>query len=454
MRNFFVIFVILLFLSACGGECKKDVDCSPRLAFSVSCIDKVCEYTAIPNQCGNLLCEPPENRCSCPADCKPPCVGKVLNSQFLTQQCIQNQCLEDVAPNLVKPISVSAEQTGGGDRFKFDTLYNQPFNMKKDTFDVVLSLSLLAPQNRDHHIISMELTGTTRDGRTITIAQQPVDKYLWSAGSSIEENLIFDFTTAELEGELSSIVLKVQYEYSIVQAGKKTPRQATLQNRYKEKLVFVNPSAVYQCPASCDDKNAGTKDSCGPQTDYFCRHEPIPNACGNFKCDGNENKCTCPQDCGVCSGSAGAYLDFVCKSNKCVAQLKSGVLVQPSFIFDDRSLTIVQLNNNYKYNNPFDITKDKFELDFKVYRQDPSVSKVTIETVRLLEGAQQIAELSVDQELGSQPVKISVPVPGIVGPEEEHQITLAVWYKIVQDGKDKPGKFEKALGKITLINPE
>ncbi|MBW2970269.1 hypothetical protein KY319_04055 [Candidatus Woesearchaeota archaeon] len=450
-----VVLAFLLLLSACAGECKTAADCvgKSRAAYTADCVDKTCVYNPIPNTCGNGLCEPPENKCSCSQDCGS-CVGKVPNSQFLTQQCVQNQCVEDVAVNLVKPISGSAEQSSAGDKFKFDTIYNQPFNLKKDTFDVVLSLSQLAIQNREHRVVSMELSATTKDGRTVTLARQNVDKFLWAVGSSVSEDLILDYVTVEKEGELSNLVLKVQYEYVIVQAGKKTPRSAVLQNRYREKFVFVNPSASYPCPASCDDNNPGTKDSCGPQTDYFCRHEPIPNACGNFRCDGSENKCTCPVDCGPCSGSAGSYLEYVCKANKCTTQLKPGVVVQPSSIFDDRSLGPVQLNNNYKFTSPFDVSKDKFEFDFKVYRMDPSVSEVMIETVRLLEGTQQLAEVSVSQTLGDQPSKVSVSIPGIVEPEEEHIVSLAVWYRFVQDGKDKTGKFEKPLGKITFIRPE
>ena len=450
---FFVCIVSLLLLSACG-ECSKDSDCTAKTAFSASCKEKTCVYTAIPNQCGNLICELPENKCKCPSDCKPACVGKVQNSQYLSQQCIQDQCVEDVASSLIKPVSVSADQIVAGDKFKFDTLYNQPFNMKRDTFNLAVSISQMAPQNKDHHIISMEMTGTTKDGRTITLAQQSVDKYLWSVGSSVQEGLILDFTTVEVEGEISNLVLKTQYEYVIVQAGKKTPKQGIIQNKYKDKFVFVKPTASYQCPASCDDKNPGTKDTCGPQTNYFCMHEPVPNACGNFKCDGSENKCTCPQDCGVCGGSAGVYLDFVCKSNKCVAQLKSSVKILPNSIFDDRSLGRVQLNNNYRFNNPFDIGKDRLEIDFKVYRQDPTVSEVAIDTIRLLEGAQQISEMSVDEVLSDKPVTVSVVIPSIVEPEEEHLLTLAVWYRFTQDGQEKTGKFEKPLGKIILIRPE
>ncbi len=450
-----VCISLLLLLASCGGECKKAEDCKgkPANAFTPTCTDKKCSYAPVPDQCGNEQCEQGENRCTCPLDCKPPCVGKVVNSQYLVQQCIQNTCIEDIEGGKAKPIASSAEQSQSGDKFKFDTLYSQPFNLKKDTFNVILTLSQQGPLNRDHHILNAEITGTTKDGRTITLTRQDTDKYVWTVGSTVSEELILDFITTDLEGELSNLALKINYEYAVVQAGKKTVRQGTLQNRYKEKFIFVKPSAEQPCPASCDDKNAGTRDTCGPQTRFFCKHESIPGTCGNYKCDGAENKCTCAQDCGICSGSAGNFLDYTCKMNQCSTQLKAGANIQPNALFDDRSLGPVQLHNNYKYNNPLDVSKDKFELDFKVYKKDPTVTTVTIETIRLLESGQQIAEQEVNQEIKEEPTAVTITLPSISEPEEDHTLTLAVWYKYVQDGKDKTGKFEKSLGKVTLIKP-
>ncbi len=442
----------LLILAACAkAECKTDADCT-RQYFTARCEDKKCIDTPIPNECGNSLCEPPENPCNCPEDCKPPCTGKVPNTKYLVQQCVQDQCVESVPPEQVKPIYSSADQTSAGDKFKIDTIYNQPFNMKKDTFGIMLALMQQAPQNKDEKILNAELTATTKDGRTITLGRINIDKNIWQGGV-IKEEIILDFPTAELEGELTNLLMKIQYEYSVLQAGKKTPRQATMQNRYREKFTFVRPTASYPCPASCDDQNPGTRDYCGPQTNYFCMHEPIPNVCGNFKCEGAETKCSCPQDCGPCAGSAGNFLDYTCQGTQCTTILKSGVSVQPNSLFDDRSLGPVRLNNNYKFNNPFNIKEDKFALEFKIYQIDPTASDMTIETVRMLEGQQQIAEVQPNQKLSATPTTVEITIPSIVDPEEEHTLTLGIWYKYVAGGEEKRGSFQKPLGKITLINP-
>lgn len=450
---------LLLILAACGkAECKTNIDCN-KPHFTAQCTDKKCVYTPIPNECGNLKCDGQENKCTCPQDCGV-CTGTVPNSQYLVQQCTPDnkQCLEDVKTDLVKPVYVSADQNSAGDKFKIDTNYNQPFNLKKDTITLTITLTEQATANKDQHIQAIELTATTKDKRTITLTRHIVDKYLWTTGSTIQEDIILDFPTAELESELTSLLLKIQYDYSILSAGKKTTRQATIQNRYKETFKFANPSATYPCPASCDDKNPGTRDTCGPQTNSFCKHEPIANACGNYKCDGNENRCTCPQDCGQCTGSAGNFLDYSCKTNQCITTLKPGANIQPNTIFDDRSLGPVQIHINYKYNNPLNVKEEEMGIDFKIYRQDPTVSDVIIETVRILEGQQQIAETQVNEQLGSETKEVKVKIPNITDPEEDHQLTIGIWYKYTQEvsgtQQEKTGKFEKSIGKVTLIAPE
>ena len=132
---------------------------------------------------------------------------------------------------------------------------------------------------------------------------------------------------------------------------------------------------------------------------------------------------------------------------------ESGTASQPASLFDDRSLGPIQLNNNYKYTNPFNIKTNKLTIDFRVYRQDPTTSAMTIETIRLLEGTEQLAETTVNQEIGAETRTVEISIPSIAEPEEEHTVNLAIWYKYTQGGQEKTGKFEKSLGKITLINP-
>lgn len=54
------------------------------------------------------------------------------------------------------------------------------------------------------------------------------------------------------------------------------------------------------CPASCDDSNACTTDSCSIRTGFECKHDAIKPCCGNGACEPNEDIANeCPQDCTV-----------------------------------------------------------------------------------------------------------------------------------------------------------
>lgn len=62
----------------------------------------------------------------------------------------------------------------------------------------------------------------------------------------------------------------------------------------------VTPPPVNQgpsCPISCDDFNACTKDVCGYQTDYECRHTAMYPCCGNGICEASETEENCAGDC-------------------------------------------------------------------------------------------------------------------------------------------------------------
>jgi len=446
---FIISIVALLFLTACG-ECKVDTDCPQRNAYTALCEDKECAYEPIPGVCGNGMCDAQENKCVCAQDCGP-CAGAVPGSKYLKQQCIGTQCTQDVPASQIKPIYSSADLSSGGDKFKLETTYNAPFNNKKDLFSITITRTQQATANKEAKLLSVELTALTKDRRTITLASKNIGKTLWAQGTSITEQLIFNFPTAEVEGELSNVVLKIQYEYTVAQAGKLTTRKGVLQNRYREKLTFVDPIAEYTC-GDCNDGNPGTRDYCDASN--FCQHEPLPNICGNFKCDGNENKCTCVQDCGPCEGNAGQYLEYTCSAQACVPVMKPGVSTTPKSIFDERSIGPVQLHNTYKYSNPFNVNDQTFDLEFKISRVDPQVSGVTITTVMLLEGSQQIAQLEVDKVLSETASVISLSVSPLTKPEETRSVTLSVWYKYNQQGTEKTGKYTRSLEKITFIQPQ
>lgn len=440
--------MLLVFLAGCG-ECKVSEDCPPKTAFTAQCVDKTCEYEPIPGICGNGICDSSENKCSCPKDCGL-CSGKVEGTQLL-KRCVSGECVEALASQ--EPIFNSREVSSGGDRFTVDTLYNQPFNIKSDTYGFTTTLTKQDSRNQDHKILRAKLTARTMDGRTITLGTKEINKPLWGAGSSIEERMILDFPTTDKQGELRALELTIYYEYAQMSGSRRTSRQETLRQAYNENFLYVNPDSPGRCPETCDDNNPGTEDKCGPETNNFCVHIPIPNTCGNFECEAGETKCTCAKDCGPCQGTAGTYLDYTCKQKTCVTVLKSEVTKEEKTIFDERRIGPVELTNKYKYNNPFDVTKDYINLEFAIYQKDELVGDVNIEKVRLIESQEVVAEMTANKKLSDSPTSITVKMPTMTEPEEERIVSLNVWYSYVQNGEEQKGNYIKQLDRITFIQP-
>ena len=133
--------------------------------------------------------------------------------------------------------------------------------------------------------------------------------------------------------------------------------------------------------------------------------------------------------------------------------LKATTTVTPKDIFDDRKLGPVRLQNHYRYSSPLNINEDDFEFEFSLYQVDPSVSAMIIETIRVLDGTQVLAEQDINQEVTDTGVTVNVNVPALSQPEEERAISLGIWYKYTQDGTDKQGNYKYSVGKLTLISP-
>jgi hypothetical protein len=453
---FISILAIVLVLAGCARtECRKNEQCT-KPHFTGSCTDKKCVYEPIPNECGNSLCERAtgENPCTCSEDCGT-CTGK--SGKYLVKQCTaSNECVEDIPITEQKPITQTRELSVSGSKISVTTTFAQPFNTRKDQVELEFSLNTLVQNVQDLAITRLELTGITPDKRTVLLADKSLNKQLRGEGSKIKEWLILDFPTADKDGELNALTLKITADYSLTSAGASTPKTLTLNHPYQSlKFLWARPEKPSGCPANCDDGNPGTEDFCGPETGYFCEYKPVIGACGNSICDTTENTCTCPADCGPCAGST-AYLTKSCEGTNCVARLKQGITVQPQSLFDDRDLGVFHLQNNYKFAKPFNIKSDILSLDFVLYQKQDTVTEVTIKDVRLLEGAQEVAYASANKKLSSlgQKETVSVNIPSLPQPEQEKSLVLRVWYEYVQNSQTLQGDYTKPLGKIPLVNPD
>ena len=223
--------------------------------------------------------------------------------------------------------------------------------------------------------------------------------------------------------------------------------------------MWVRPEKPYPCPTECEPKE-GTIANCNPTTG-FCEYTPQQNTCGNYLCESTatpqENKCTCPKDCGPCTGTVGVYSVKTCTpENKCVTTLKQGILITPQTIFDDRPLGSFHLQNNYQYNNPFNVKSDAFTVSLTLYEAKQQTNNVKIETIRLLDGTQQIADLAVNKDLPAigSTITEQVRIPPQSSPETDRNLVITVWYQHTTGGVMQKGSFQKSLGKITLLSPE
>jgi len=454
VKSFFVVFVVffLLFVSGCGGECKKDSDCV-KPHFTGKCIDKKCVFTPIPGEIGNGLCEPGENKCNAPVDCGI-CQGS--NGPYLTYECVNGYCVDTVPEDMVEPVFLSSESSTAGIKFKITSDFNQPFNFKNDLFRVEFSL-MSVPHSIENIVIKrVELFGTTPDRRRVSLFDDSLSRPLFVT-QDVAEDLILDLNTAENNGVLRGLTLVAYFDYVYVSGSQRTLKSGSLQTRFSglNEFRWVMPDSVYHCPASCDDNNPATEDVCGPETNYFCVHRPIGGQCGNFICEPGENKCSCPVDCGPCEGNAGNYMFFGCVDNECAAQLRPGFSQDLKKVFDDREMPYFHLQNNYEFNDPFVAGRDNFNLMFSLFDKNDEVSQIRITDVRLFEGLSEVAYSGPDAGLSSagSSAEIRLGIPEISGFEDSKSLVLAVWYEYTRGGQTVKNDFRKPLGKITILQP-
>ncbi len=451
-----VILVLLvslaLTLSGCGGECKADSECEKE-HFTGTCADKKCEFKPIPGVCGNSVCEKEkynENECVCPQDCGD-CKGS--SGKNMIKNCVQDKCAEDLPAEKQKPVLFTADETNAGDKIRAVTEFTSPFNVKRDLIKFTFFLS--QKNNFNHVIKNIELTGVSLEKRTVVLGQKSTRRAVWDLGKEyeVQEEIVVDFPTKEKEGEFKDLVLAVTIDYDIKSAGKFYTKSAVIKIKYKDlKFVWAKPDAEYPCPA-CEQRE-GFQAVCGAQTNFLCNYQPVAGKCGNNICDSNENKCICAKDCGPCKGETN-FLEAGCAQNNCVYTLKSSAVQEPVNRFDARQIDAGMLANNYKYSKPFSIKKDKFSVSFSVVDLKQDVTKLRIESVRLMEGNEQIAVAEPKQELGkTKPLNVEISIPLLAAKEEEKILSLRIDYSYVKGGNEERRFYVYNLEKISVLNPD
>tara|TARA_Y100000310_G_C20673383_1_gene811499 strand:- start:648 stop:2075 length:1428 start_codon:yes stop_codon:yes gene_type:complete len=238
-------------------------------------------------------------------------------------------------------------------------------------------------------------------------------------------------------------------------------------------LLFISGCAECKKSADCESKSCFTA-KC---IDKKCVNNANENCCGNSICeDGTkgtknfeENKGTCQEDCGACTGETGKYLKnvFDNKTKECATGLDATDVMAGS-VTDAIDLRYLKLTATYTYDQPFNIDSSLFNARIELDSKDDSISKVKITQVKVLETAGRRAETSIfgerdiNQILWDTNTKIDediiLTVP-IEGAEEEKSITVEIYYEYTKSnrGEDtiEKNSYKKDLtsSKIMFVDP-
>ena len=164
-----------------------------------------------------------------------------------------------------------------------------------------------------------------------------------------------------------------------------------------------------------------------------CIYSSIPNCCGNGDKDSLENgrpgsKCTCPQDYGNCEGKGkvkqgsqmvdAAYAHYYCTgSNECIMGVESKDASSQNFL-DVVNSGYFKASAVMKYNKPFDMSRDTFEL--KITLDDGNkdlIMPVKFNSVKVLlntdysRGELLIADKNLENEIYSVGDTTSLSIP-------------------------------------------
>ncbi|MBN2111748.1 hypothetical protein JW707_01480 [Candidatus Woesearchaeota archaeon] len=452
MRNIYITLIIamMLVLAGCGGG----KECPPTCDDGNPCtIDDCGKETGY--ECSNTPIP------GCSLDCGVPCSGAA--GQYMEMQCdpATKQCASNAKPGLkISTSSLTNEMQSAGNRFSVITTYNLPFNVKKDLFNVKISLSQIGTGLSEIKIKKIEMFGMDANRNTVTLGEKTVNKYAWTTETDIEEGVRIDFPTSENDGQFTNIRIRIGYEYMQEYGGQVQARTATFEITLRGvTFTWFKPGMTGQCPSSCDDLNPGTADVCNAQTGYFCEHQPIPGKCGNFACDPTENKCTCAEDCGPCEGDAGRYLSFMCQANECRTAVKSGVIQEPVSKLDEKNRNFYYLQNKYIYKNPFNVNADSFEIEFSLYSKQDAVGAVRLLSAKLLDRTSEIASVNIGKALNIAGDKAEVSFPSVqfAGYEEDKSLSIKIEveydFTTVSGTEQRKDSFTTSLGTVTMINP-
>ncbi|MGM5485503.1 MAG: hypothetical protein ACQEP1_06560 [Nanobdellota archaeon] len=435
MRSIYLILFLSIFLllAGCGEEpeCETAADCTAGECFDASCDDGKCTKSPVKDCCGNQMCEDDENECTCSEDCGECTIN--ASQEYFEAKCLDDDsCVMDVKKDEMSSQETSKKLDLRDLEIMTTAAYDSPFNVKKSLFDFEFELVDVDKGVTDIEITKVKLR-SKEDRSSFTLGEKDVEKRLWPSGSSIKEEVYVDKSMGEKVKEYP-VDAVVNYQYKDDGDLKRDSEDFEIKDR-RDPLKFLNPDREYECvEEECDDGNPGTRDSCIEGT-AFCEHEPIPGACGNFKCESSESKCTCSKDCGPCEGDQGDYLQFTCnKKNNCVTELRKEKSEKKPY--DTKESAYFKLTTNAAINNPIDPEKDKVDLTMTLEDKDEdAVLPLEIKGVTVTDGDNTLADesFSSNNKLSEVYDTLSFSIPfdfSISEYEKEATLRIKVNYEI------------------------
>ena len=441
---FFLIIVILLVgLTGCGDkECETSSDCVTNECFTAVCIDGSCKKSPINDCCGNGIKEDDENSCTCPEDYGS-CESKETDNKYTVYGCVDDECV--LQP---KDLSNKRQSLDLSER-NFDVILNfeypNPFSVKEDVFDIKVELKKVEDGRHKLEYIKLkkiEIYG--EEGREETLlGEKSISRKLWLQGDSFKDSIYVSSDLNSDAVEFDKLGVKITYEY--MDDDDESPSVSTEEESIRDDIaLFVKDEQVECNVDECDDGNPATKDEgCYPGTS-ICMHEPIPNECGNYKCDYGETKCNCPDDCGRCERVNGEYTRFVCDGDQCLVATIRNLKQQTQTFRDSEEIRSVgKFNIRTSVKQPFNQKADKVNLQVEMSEKDDSLINsadiVQIEVVdgSTLLGSKDLSGASFDS-VGSKR-QFSIPVDYYADEYEEQksiQVILHFAYSYNTRGDD------------------
>ena len=348
--------------------------------------------------------------------------------------------------------------------FKTTLLFDEAFNIKKSSFGIETQLTS-KKSNIDYlKINSIEITAKINNVEQ-TIGRADINKYLWESEDKIIDKLNVDYQF-DAKTKITSINVIISYEYLNKKSdGTQEKKTETYQKSLSTSIDFFNPSTDLTCNPStdCDISNRCLISGCIKGT-ALCEYQRKPNCCGNFECDSNENKASCPKDCGNCEKDNDEYTYYAVSSGKCILEIKDNVQ-NPVVVTKTTNIADAKATIKNSYNNPFNTGSDTFTISITL---DDATEQLffpfKITKIQLIYKSIVLAEDTTSLKIVAVGRTVESILPVLVPPmntyRDELEPTLRLFYeydqqKSVGNIDVKRGTYDVTFGQqIIFINPE